>query len=261
MRVAAWQFPGSDDTVANAQAVLRGVAAAREAQARVVLTQECALTGYPPLEREAGAALDYAALRALEAAIGEEAEAAGILVALGTEIERRGKPVNALRLLGAGAESLSPYAKRALWGWDADRYAAGSSLGTFEVDGVTLGARICYEVRFPEYFRELFEADASIALVAFCDVGEGATDARYDLLRAHLMTRAVENAMWVVSANSSSARQGAPTAAIDPDGAIVAQAPREGEALLCVEASTVEPSFGRRGRIQHSRGLLRAIRG
>jgi hypothetical protein len=75
---------------------------------------------------------------------------------------------------------------------DRDNFVPGDTDGIFSVDGVKVGLRVCYEVRFPEYFRELFVAGAQIACVAFCDTAEAPDPARYALIKGHLATRAVE---------------------------------------------------------------------
>ncbi len=125
------------------------------------------------------------------------------------------------------------------------------------IDDVRLGFRICYEVRFPEYFRELFREKVEIACVSFCDVEKEPNPARYELIKSHLITRAVENAMYVLSVNSISAYQTAPTCLIDPDGKVIEIAPPEEEYLLTFEYERSGSNFGRDGRILHSKELLR----
>jgi omega-amidase len=126
------------------------------------------------------------------------------------------------------------------------------------VDGIRIGLRICWEVRFPEYFRELFSRRVQLAVVSSADVGPSET--KYDVLRAHLVTRAAENAMYVLSANTISGPQLSPTCLLDPDGMEVCSAPKNKEALIAGEIVVSPPSFGRRGRIQHSSRLCRPQR-
>ena len=51
LRTACWSFTASADPAANAVEVRRGIDAAAAAGARVLLTPECALTGYPGAAR------------------------------------------------------------------------------------------------------------------------------------------------------------------------------------------------------------------
>ena len=122
------------------------------------------------------------------------------------------------------------------------------------VDGVRIGLRICYEVRFPEYFRELFRRRVQLAVVSFADGGP--IRAKYDVMLAHLVSRAAENVMYVLSANSVSLPQVAPTCLVDPDGRLVCRAPPNEEALVTGTITVGPPSFGRLGRIRHSSRLV-----
>lgn len=81
------------------------------------------------------------------------------------------------------------------------------------VDGIRIGLRICYEIR------------------------------------SHLITRAAENAVYVLTANSTSRPQQAPTCLVDPDGEVVCSSPRNREALITGAVAIREAPFGRKGRI------------
>ena len=59
------------------------------------------------------------------------------------------------------------YDKRALYGWDEDNFAPGDENGIYEIDGIKIGVRICFEVRFPEYFRELYRENTDLDIVLF----------------------------------------------------------------------------------------------
>lgn len=74
----------------------------------------------------------------------------------------------------------------------------GTQLGVFECDGVTVGVTVCYDIRFPELFREL-------AWGAGCDVilhpSAFVRDATFHCYHAFCTTRAVENAVYFLSVN------------------------------------------------------------
>lgn len=75
---------------------------------------------------------------------------------------------------------------------------------------------------------------------------------RYEIIRSHLRTRAVENVMTVVSVNSVSSYQTAPTAIFDPNGGVIAEAPKNEPYMLVYDYTVPELSFGMRGRIENS---------
>lgn len=252
--VGAFQFAGSDDPARNAGALERGIREAATRGVRLLATQECALSGYPPLEVPSPQAVDREAQRAGVRRVVDLAKEHRMYVLLGlTTFDDEG-PHNTMRLITPGGRLQRPYHKRALYGWDEANYVPGTAAGgVHAVDGVRIGIRICYEVRFPEYFRELFHRRVHLAVVSFADVG--ADKAKYDVVLAHLVSRAAENVMYVLSANSVSRSQGAPTCLVDPDGRLVCRAPRNKEALITSTIAVGPPNFGRTGRIRHSSRL------
>jgi len=176
-------------------------------------------------------------------------------IALGTIRKQSSQYYNSVQLIDPKGELIENYDKRALWGWDLDNFAKGEVLGIYQIDDIRIGFRICYEVRFPEYFRELFKSNVELCFVSFCDVSEQDSIERYDIIKSHLITRAVENVMTVISVNSISQYQTAPTAVIDPDGHVIC-APRNQEYLLVYDYDTPIIGYGAKGRMQNSLELL-----
>ncbi len=256
MKLAAFQFRGSDNIRENLLALEHGIAEAARENVEFLFTQECALCGYPPIETREIARIDFEELESATSEIRKLAQESSLYVGLGTIHRIEDKYFNAVEVITPNGEKLAPYYKRALWGWDAENFIRGQDSGVYTIEGVRIGIRICYEVRFPEYFRELFKEKVEIALVSFCDVSPAEDVARYELLRSHLVTRAVENAMFLMSANSLSGTQTAPTCIINPDGVVLQSAPRDEECLLVFEFERDPSNFGREGRIKHSQELV-----
>ncbi|HTP09483.1 MAG TPA: carbon-nitrogen hydrolase family protein [Anaerolineae bacterium] len=256
MKISAFQFRGSDNIQASLLALERGITAAARANARLLLTQECALCGYPPIEINEISKIDFEEPDSATAHIGELARKNSLYVALGTIQRVEDRYFNSIELITPAGQTVLPYHKRALRGWDAENFATGQNSGIYTIDNMKVGIRICYEVRFPEYFRELFTEGVEIALVSFCDVSHEENESRYEMIRSHLVTRAVENAMFCLSANSLSSLQTAPTCAINPDGIVLQSAPRNEEYLLTVEVERGESNMGRARRIKLSKELV-----
>ncbi len=255
MKIGVFQFAGSGDIQANCRAVIRGMRLAADAGVRLLVFQECALCGYPPVETDIEA-IDYAALETCLDEIKAQTAALGLYIALGTIQKEADNRYNSILLLSPKGTAIGSYSKRALWGWDIENFQKGASLGVFEIEGVKVGFRICFEVRFPEYFRELLIRQCVLCFVSFCDVSDALSQERYDTIKAHLITRAVENAFPIVSVNSCSHFQTAPTAVFDENGCVIKEAPLNEECLLVYEFEKPMLGYGAKGRVQISKELL-----
>lgn len=250
MRIGAYQFALSNNIQLNMQHFREALQVASKQQVRLLVLPECALTGYPREDSLHAEGIDLleieAALRELE----EQAVRFDLFLLFGVVECSASDCYNSAYIITPGHQARSLYRKRALWGWDAENFCAGESDdGGFEIDGIRVGVRICFEVRFPEYFRELYRHHSDCAIVLFADRLEADSHERYDLIRSHLRTRAVENVMPLVCVNNSAYFQTAPTAAIDENGNIICELPRHEEGLLVYNVEKPERlSFGATGR-------------
>jgi len=255
MKIGAFQFHGSDDIGENLRAIERGIKKSSKENVRLFMTQECAICGYPPIERDKVSSIDFETVANAVGRIKELAVENNMYIGLGTIIPENGKYFNSIALISPNQENPASYSKKALWGWDAENFTRGISSGIYTIDELKIGIRICYEVRFPEYFRELFKEEVRIAFVSFCDISSKPDPGRYGIIKSHLVTRAVENAMYVISVNSIAKHQTAPTCLIDPDGNVLTVAPSDREHILTLDLANPKSNFGREGRITHSKYL------
>lgn len=260
MRIAAIQFPTSCAVGENLNRIEEGLSEAAMCQARLLITPECALCGYPPIEVESVSDIDFGAqTRAIEQ-LRHRCEQQDVHLIVGMVRQCEEEHRNSMVLISPGRQPRY-YDKRALWGWDKDNFRPGDAgTGTWEIEGTRIGVRICFEVRFPEYFRELYRDQVDVALVCFADVSQHPNDGRYATIRSHLITRAVENAFHVVSVNSMSASQTAPTCAIEPDGNVKVEAQKNTDMIITYDVVKHNISFGQRGRRHVSDQLLGLVR-
>ena len=256
MRIGAYQFSGSSSITDNYEAIIRGIESAAKNNVRLLVFQECAACGYPPVETPKIEAIDFELLDLLLHKIRQLAKEHNMYIALGTIRRQASLYYNSLQLVDSNGNILGSYDKRALWGWDLDNFTKGETQGIYQIDDIKVGFRICFEVRFPEYFRELFKSNVQLCFVSFCDVLEHDSIERYNIIKSHLITRAVENVMTIISVNSISKYQTAPTAVIDLNGHIINEAPRNQEYLIIYDYNPPEIDFGAKGRIQNSLELL-----
>ena len=86
LTVGAFQFAASGDVRRNLGAVERGVVAAARRGVRLLVLQECALSGYPPLEVPLVEDIDANSVRSAEGAVAELAQVHSMYIASGTVV-------------------------------------------------------------------------------------------------------------------------------------------------------------------------------
>jgi predicted amidohydrolase len=208
LRVACAQGPataypdGSPDPAADRERNLRALeahAAAVAAQgARVLVTPELYTTGYN-IGADAIAALAEPSDGATAQAVADIARRHRIAVAYGYP-ERDGDDVvrNAVQLIDRDGARLANYRKTHLFG-DADRaaFAQGDELVVqAELDGVSVGFLICYDVEFPETVRAHAMAGTQMLLVPT------ALMRPFEYVARQIVpARAIESQMFIVYAN------------------------------------------------------------
>ncbi|MEI2618635.1 MAG: carbon-nitrogen hydrolase family protein [Thermomicrobiales bacterium] len=111
----------------------------------------------------------------------------------------------------------------------------GDEVVTVDIDGHTVGLSICYDLRFPELYRQLALAGAEVLLVPAAFTMFTGKDHWHVLLRA----RAIENQTWVLApgqfgAHELNAQCYGHSVIIDPWGTVVADAPN-GEGVIVAD--------------------------
>lgn len=256
MRVGVFQFSGSSNINDNYKAITRAIEEASQNKVRLLVFQECATCGYPPVETSELNNIDFQVLNSIIHEIRLLAKENNMYIGLGTIRRNSSKYYNSLHLISPTGDIIGNYDKRMLWGWDLDNFTKGNTKGIYQIDDIKVGFRICYEVKFPESFRELFKSNVQLCFVSFCDVSERDSIERYNIIKSLLVARAVENVMTIISVNSISKYQTAPTAIIDFKGNIVNEAPRNQEYLIIYDYNSPIIDFSAKGQIQNSLDLL-----
>lgn len=152
-----------------------------------------------------------------------------------------GRALNSTLVFDPQGQQISRYDKMHLFGFKAGAESYDESLSieagcepvTFDTPFARIGLSICYDLRFPEYFRRLGEVDILILPAAFtATTGE----AHWEVL---LRARAIENQCYVIaSAQGGRHETGRKTwghsMIIDPWGEILSVLP-SGEGWVCAD--------------------------
>ena len=170
-----------------------------------------------------------------------------------SEIEGRGH--NTSLLFDAQGRELARYRKQHLFDVDlpgqvtfceSQWIEAGNQTVCTETSLGTIGQATCYDLRFPELFREL--VDQGMQLLAFPSAFAAATGrAHWEIL---LRARAIENQVYVLAANQFGAHSSNLTThghsmIVDPWGRILAELP-EGEGVVLAEIDLKQQETVRR---------------
>lgn len=247
MKLGAYQFAVTGNIKHNLETIKKGVLKAADAGVKLLVFPECALTGYPPRDFADCTAVNFEEVKNSCEQLQELAKMRQMYLIVGTVTQDRGKYYNSAVVISP--EGILPaYHKRALWGWDRDHFSEGLQNGIVETAGVRIGIRICFEIRFPEFFRELYREKTELDIVLFYDVSDEENPERYELMKSHIRTRAVENVCHILSVNATAPCQTAPTALIDRSGKVLAELNRNEEALLFYDLSKTPYDFGEQGR-------------
>lgn len=197
-----------------------------------------------PLAREVAAPLDFPVLERIRAM----AKAADTWVHAGSYAERvpDGRTFNTAVLIGPDGEIVATYRKRHLFGFatgERTLITAGDALIVAETPLGHTGIATCYDLRFPEMFRDLVEAGAETFLLA-----SGWPTPRIGHWDVLTRARAIEDQAWMVACNGVGSHAditlGGHSIVIDPQGNVVAEA-GDDETVLFAD---VEPGRAREWR-------------
>lgn len=255
VKIAAYQFAVSSNVKANMATIEKAVLEAKDRRTDLIVFPECALTGYPPKDMASSARVDFDLVEACCKRLRELCRQTKVTAVVGMIAKEESRIYN--RAVFFSPENAPVhYDKRALWGWDRDNFVPGNRPGIVDYKGFRIGVRICFEVRFPEYFRELYKAKTDADLVLFYDASDADDTNRYSLIKGHLQTRAVENVCPVVSVNTIHPFQTAPTAVFGRSGQIMEECQRNREGFVEFDLEKKAPDFGETGRKEITDALL-----
>ncbi len=247
MRIGAYQFKICGNISNNMANIVEAIQIAADEEIRLLVFPECALTGYPPRDIESSKKLDFAELSKSIEELQSMAKNYDMFLLVGSIIKAGEDYYNSALLFYPDGQ-MERYDKRALWGWDKDNFSVGNKNGIFVIDGIKIGIRICFEIRFPEYFRELYREATQFNIVLFYDVDDSDNQDRYELIRSHIRTRAVENVTSTMTVDAIYPYQTAPTGVYDKSGRVQKELKRNQCGLLIYDFIDREDDFGEHGR-------------
>jgi predicted amidohydrolase len=234
MRLALAQHAvAGGDVEGNVERALDAVADAAAAGADLVVLPEMFNVGYFAFDRYEDAAepLEGATMERLSAAAADH----GVGLLAGSVVEDLAATgsahtpaeeglANTQALFDREGERLATYRKHHLFGYESaesELLVPGETLGVAEFEGFTVGMTTCYDLRFPELYRDLAEAGVDLVLVP-----SAWPYPRVEHWKLLPRARAVENQVYVATCNGSGAFEDAElcgrSTVYDPWGTVLA---------------------------------------
>ena len=255
MKIAVCSFEVTGDIKKNVSKIMDMAGKAKSMKTDLAVFPECALTGYPPRDLNCAKDVSNKEIHEGISRLHCFSEENGIAILTGTIWHGENGTRNRACLIRPDKQN-EIYDKRALWGWDRDNFSEGTEKGIFQFGNIRLGVRICYEIRFPEYFRELYLEKTDADIVLFYDVSDSENRDRYELICGHIRTRAVENVTTMICVYTCGGYPTAPTGIYDRSGRVIKETEPGKEAILIADIEPKEDDFGERGRREISDWLL-----
>ena len=232
MKAALLQMTSGVEPAANARTLVQGIADAAAGGAAMLFTPE--MSGLLDSDRDrAAGSLAYEDEDRVLVAVRHAAARHGMWVHLGSlaVLRRDGRLANRGFVIDDRGEVRARYDKMHLFDVDlasgerwreSDRYAAGEEAILVETPLGVLGLAICYDLRFPDLFRTLSDAGASLFAVPAAFTRSTGAAHWHVLLRA----RAIEAGAFVFAAAQTGEHEDGRATyghslAVDPWGAVL----------------------------------------
>jgi len=229
LRIATCQFPVSGDITANANWIRKQMHLAHEQKADIAHFPETALSGYAGRDHKSLNNFNWDLLRKETESILKRAKELKLWVVLGTTHQLSGnhKPHNSLYLISPQGKIVDRYDKRFCTGGDLRHYSPGDHFVTFEINGIKCGMLICYDLGFPELYRQHYKMGTQIMFHSFYNARNKKAEHRHGEYAPLIgRVRATINHMFISMSNSS-AEYGWPNCFINAAGEIVGRLEKE----------------------------------
>jgi predicted amidohydrolase len=268
MKAAILQMTSGIDPLANARVLTDGIAAAAGEGAAMLFTPE--MSGLLDRDRRRGSAQIAAEDQdRVLAAVREAAAKHGLWVHLGSlalQGGADGRFVNRGFVIDAAGGIRARYDKIHLFDVDlpsgerwreSDAYAPGTCAVTVATPLGVLGLAICYDLRFPDLFRALTDAGATLLGVPAAFTGPTGAAHWHVLLRA----RAIEAGVHVIAAAQTGDHDDGRTTyghslAVDPWGEVLLDmGEAAGLGFVEIDPARVAEVRGRVPAIEHRRAI------
>jgi len=239
MKIAAAQIscaPG--DLKANVRKIRDFSAQAKKSGTELIVFPEMVDTGYSmPSIQEHATSWNEGAVPKLQ----ETAKELSIAILAGVSDRDSSRVYNSQALIDANGNIIAKYRKTHLVTAapldERPYFTAGDGFASCKIDKFNLGLGICYDLRFPEFYRTLAVNHGTNVLIN----SSAWPFPRFEHLRILALARAIENQSYLILANRVGTDDGVTfcgsSAIVDPYGVVIASASADREELIQGELS------------------------
>lgn len=236
LRVATCQFAVTASPQHNGRLIRRYMAAARKRGADIVHFSECALSGYAGSDFRSWDGYPWDELRQETRRILAEARRLGLWTVLGSThpLTPPHKPHNSLYVIDPRGRIADRYDKRFLTPGDLEFYSPGDHWTLWTIRGVRCAALICFDVRFPEVYRELKRRGTEMVFQSFYNarVPHPGPNVHTRIMRQTAQAQCGMNYLWMSANNSSAWYSSWSSVFIQPDGVVAGRLPMNRPGLM-----------------------------
>ena len=244
LKIATCQFAVSSSIKRNSRKICEFLRKAKKSKADIVHFSECALSGYVGTDFPNFDGYDWGLLREETEKVMALAAKLGLWVVLGSthRLTEPNKPYNSLYVINPKGKIVDRYDKRFCTKGDLRRLTPGNRFAYFTINGVKCSLLICFDLRFPEIYRELYKQKVNCIFQSFYNARQKGPSVHTHIMRQTMQCRAATNHFWVSMANASGYYSPYPSCFIQPDGRIVKQL-KQNRAGLMVNTVDLKKKF------------------
>ena len=234
IKIATCQFAVGSSIRRNGGQICRYIEKAAKAGAQIVHFPESALSGYAGVDFPNFVDYGWDLLKSETEKIQSAAAKKKIWVVLGSahRLHTSDKPHQSLYLIGPNGKIAERYDKRFCMKAEMNRYTPGNRFVFFTINGVKCSLLICFDVRFPEIYRELYKKGVRCVFQSFYNARQKGPSVHSQIMRQSMQCHAACNAFWVSMSNASGFYSPYPSCFIQPDGTIVKQLQRNKPGMM-----------------------------
>lgn len=240
LRVGTCQFPISSDVISNACWIRQQMSEAKEKGVDIIHFPECAMTGYGGHDHNSLEDFDWDELCQQTQSILSLAKNLKLWIVLGSmhRLSREHKPHNCLYVINPEGKIVDRYDKRFCTRSDLKYYSPGDHFVTFTVNGVRCGLLICYDVRFPELYREYHKLGVQLIFQSFYNTRKKKEGFIHPIIMPiSAQARAATNYVFMSLTNTSK-QYSWPCHLITPNGLIAEKLPADRPGILIFDVDT-----------------------